>query len=148
MMNLRIACLFVTVAASISLATAQNSGGRSSSAKAGRDPLQTATKPLTPKSITTPRRKSSVAVPKASKSSPNAAAELTHLERQNIKAGDSKSRGAGPAKGISAPKSAGTTARTGSGINFKYEKPVGGMTATKPDAHAANSSTPRVTKKN
>ena len=146
MMKLRIACLFVTVAASISLATAQNSGGRSSSAKAGRDPLQTAIKPLTPKSVTTPTRKSSVAVPRASKGS-NAAAELTHLERQNIKAG-SKSRGAGPAKGISAPKSAGTTARTGSGINFKYEKPVGGMTATKPDARAANSSTPRVTKKN
>ena len=146
MMKLRIACLFVTVAASISLATAQNSGGRSSSAKAGRDPLQTAIKPLTPKSVTTPTRKSSVAVPRTSKGS-NAAAELTHLEHQNIKAG-SKSRGAGPAKGISAPKSAGTTARTGSGINFKYEKPVGGMTATKPDAHAANSSTPRVTKKN
>jgi hypothetical protein len=89
-----------------------------------------------------------VVVPKASKSGPNATAELNQLERQNIKAGTSKSKGAGVVKRASVPKSPDTTARTGSGINFKYQKPVGGMTATKPDAHTANSSTPRVTKKN
>jgi hypothetical protein len=147
-MKLRVVCCCVTVAASISLATAQHSQARSSSAKPARDPLQTAIKPLTPKSATTPRRRSSVVVPKASKSGPNATAELNQLERQNGKPGTSKSKGAGVVKRTSVPKSPDTTARAGSGINFKYEKPAGGMTATKPDARNANSSTPRVTKKN
>ena len=150
-MKLRVVCCCVTVAASISLATAQHSQARSSSASAKpatRDPLQTAIKPLTPKSATTPRRRSSVVVPKASKSGPNATAELNQLERQKIKTGGSKSGRAGSAKGTSASKPADATARTGSGINFKYQAPVGGMTATKSDAHTANSSTPRVTKRN
>jgi len=147
-MKLRIVCLCVALAASISLATAQHSQARSSSAKPARDPLQTAIKPLTPKSATTPGHKSSVAVPKTSKSGPNITAELTQLERQKIKTGTSKRKDAGAVRRTSVPKSPDTTARAGSGNNFKYEKPTGGMTATKPDAHTANSSTPRVTKKN
>jgi hypothetical protein len=139
-MKYRVVCWFVAAAALICLATAQNSQVRASSAKAGPDPLQTATKPLTPKSAMPAQRKSSVAEPIASTSSRNTTAELTHLERQNIKAGGSKS-GAGPAKSASAPKSANTSAGR-SGIDFKYQKPVGGVRAATPDAHAANKGRP------
>jgi hypothetical protein len=148
MMKYRVVCLFVALSVSSCLAAAQSSQGRSSSAKPGQDPLRTATKPLTPKSAMPAHRKSSGAIPKGSASSRNTSAELAHLERQEIKTPRSKSASAGATKGASGSKSTDTAAASGAGINFKYQKPVGGKQASKPDAHSANSSTPRVTKKN
>jgi hypothetical protein len=144
MMKYRVVCLFVTFAAGICLATAQDSQVRSASPKSGPDPLQTATKPLTPKSAMPPQRKSSAAVPNPATANHNTTAELTHLERQNIKAPSAKSNSTGPAK--SAPKSAGTSAANGSGINFKYQKPAGGTQAPNPGANARSSGAPRVKK--
>jgi hypothetical protein len=149
MMKYRIICLFVTLAASISLATAQTSQARSSSAKSSKDPLRTATQPLTPKSTMPPQRKSSTTVvPRGSKSTQKENAELSHLERDKIKAGGSEkgsSNGSkGAAKGTALPESS----RGGSAINFKYQKPAGGLKATTPGANSKSSSTPRVTKKN
>jgi hypothetical protein len=152
----KIACLFMTLAALICLATAQSSTQRSkvgsssaktSSAKKGADPLKTATNPLTPKSAMPTAHKSPVAVPGAPKSDRSSSAELTRLERQPGKAG-AKSGNTVPAKAASAPKSAEASAGTGSAINFKYQKPAGGTKAAKPDANSANSSIPRVTRKN
>jgi hypothetical protein len=148
MMKYRLICLFVTIAAGICLAPAQNSKVRASSAKPGPDPLQAATKPLTPKSAMPSHRKSSVAVPSASTSGRNTTAELTRMERQNGKASGSKSGDKGPAKSSSVRKSTETSAGSGPEINSKYQKPVGGLKASTPGANAPNSSTPRVTKKN
>jgi hypothetical protein len=148
MIKHRVVCLFVTVAAGICLATAQTSNQNSqgsASAKSGGDPLKTATKPLTPKSAMPAPRKSSVAVPNTSKSGRNTTAELTHLERQNGKAGGSKSGTTPPAKGASV-KPADKSAGSSSGINFKYQKPAGGLKAATPGPHSANSGTPRVKK--
>jgi hypothetical protein len=140
--------LVVAMGALICLATAQNSQVRSSPAKSAPDPLQNAIKPLTPKSAMPVQRKPSVAVPNASPDGGKTNAELSHLERQNIKAGSyagSSKSGAGIAKSAPAPRPADRS--SGSGINFKYQRPVG-TTASKPGAQAGNSSTPRVTKKN
>jgi hypothetical protein len=139
MMKYRAVRLFVAAAALIGLATAQNSHVGSTSAKSDAD-LHAATKPLTPKSAMPAKRTSSSAVPRASQSSGNATAELTHLERTEIKAGGSNNGGA--VKGVSAPKPA--AAASGSGINFKYQPPKGGETASRGDAHSANSQKPRV----
>jgi hypothetical protein len=144
MMKYRLVCWFVTVAALIGLAAAQTSPVHSSSAKSAPDPVKAATKPLTPKSAMPSNRKSSAVVPNPSTSDGKTSAELNRLERQPIEAGGSKS--ATPAKGASAPKSTGTSAGSGSGINFKYQQPTGGMKATTPDANSKNSSTPRVKK--
>jgi hypothetical protein len=144
MMKCRVFSLCVAVAASISLATAQVAPVRSSSTKAGADPVQNATKPLTPKSAMPPQRKSSLVTPKAT-SGGNTNTELTRLERQPIKAGTPKSGSAGPAKGAPVAKST-TASAAGSGINFRYQKPVGGTQASTPDALTPNSGTPRVKK--
>jgi hypothetical protein len=147
MMKCRVVCLFIAVAALSCLGTGQNSQGRSSSpGKPGPDPLQSATKPLTPKSAMPAHSKSSVAVPNASAYGGSTNAELNHLELQNVTAGGAKSA-ARPPKGTSALKSA-DTSTSGSGINFKYHKPAGGTQASTPGANSANSNTPRVTKKN
>ncbi|HWY21015.1 MAG TPA: hypothetical protein VNX26_07320 [Candidatus Acidoferrum sp.] len=147
MMKYRVVFFLATTAVGIGLATAQNSQGRSSSAKSGKDPLQAATKPLTPKSAMEPRRKSSVAVPHASKSGPNTTAELTHLERQSpIKTKNPNSTP--PPKAAALPKTIDQSAGNGSRTNFKYRKPVGGLKATTPKANSPNSTTPRVTKSN
>ena len=147
MMKRRVVCSLVTMAAGICLATAQNSTQKSqvgsTSAKSGADPLKTATKPLTPKSAMPAPHKSSVAVPNTSKSGRNTTAELTHLEQQNTKAGSSKSTP--PAK-VPPVKPADKSAGSDSGINFKYQKPVGGLKASTPDPHSPNSGTPRVKK--
>jgi hypothetical protein len=142
MMKLRVACLLVTVGALICLAPAQETQAHSTSAsaKSTPDPLQAATKPLSPKSAMPAPRKPAPAIPP--KGGTNTTAELTHLEQQNVKAGGPKSNAA-PAK--AAPlKSADSSA--GNGINFKYEKPAGGMKATTPNANTKNSNTPRVKK--
>jgi hypothetical protein len=140
-MKLRVVCWFVLVAASIGLAPAQNS----SSATPTRDPLLNATKPLTPKSAMPTQSKSSGGVSNVSKNG-STNAELSRLERQNIKAGDPKKVTTGASKSTSVKTSANVSANSGSGINFQYQKPVGGMKASTPGANAKSSATPRVKK--
>jgi hypothetical protein len=136
--------LFLAAASLTGLAIAQSSEVRSSSSKSGSDPLQAATKPLTPKSTMPAQRKSSpVTLPNGLIGSRNTTAELTHLERQKIKTGGSTTLG-GPAK-VPPLKTAETSAG-GPAINYKYQKPVAGMTASNPGANSKNSSTPRVKK--
>src|ERR1700684_4283561 len=97
--SLLITASLITAAALSGLGTAQTSQARSSSTtttKGGSDPLQTATKPLTPKSAMPAQRKSSVAVPSTSAGSRNTSKELTHLEHQKIGARGSKSASKAP----------------------------------------------------
>jgi hypothetical protein len=114
------------------------------SAKSTSDPLQSATKPLTPKSAMPPSsHKSSAAVLPPSANVRKTNAELSRVEREKIKIGHSASASKDSPKVAPAPKSnEGNPA-----INYKYQKPVGGLKATTPDANAKSSSTPRVTKK-
>lgn len=146
MTKYRVVCLFVTVAAGVCLATAQSSQVRSSSTKSSPDPLQAATKPLTPKSAMPPQRQPSVAMSNPSKSNGKTTAELTRLEQQKVTAARPKNSGTGAAKSASAKKPADTSAKGSSGINFQYQKPVGGMQASMPGANSKNSSVPRVKK--
>jgi hypothetical protein len=120
MVKFRIVCWFVTAAVGVCLATAQKSQVRSSSANA--DPLQVATKPLTPKSAMRTKSKSAPLAPNASKSGRNTTAELNHLERQNGKAPSSKNSSAGQTKGTTV-KSTATPSGSGSGISATYQKP-------------------------
>ncbi len=122
MMKCKVVFWFVTGVALIGLAAAQSSKVGSSSAESGPDPLQTATKPLTPKSAIAPHSKSSAGVRNASTNTQKTNAELTRLERQSVKAGGSKNGSTGAAK---APpvKSANTSSGSGSGINASYQKP-------------------------
>jgi hypothetical protein len=144
MIKCKLVCLFLTVATCTFIATAQNSPAGSSPAKATPDPLQSATKPLTPKSAMPAKHKSSAAGPSAVATNKNTTAELTHLEQQNIKAGNSNSGNNRPAKSVTLPKPANTSAASGPGIDFKYQKPVGGMKAAKPNANSPNSTKSRV----
>ena len=141
MMKYRLFCLFIATAGSVGLATAQSSQAHSSSTKKAPDSLKSATAPLTPKSAM-PKPSKSSAVPVAPNSSRGTSAELTHLEKQGVKAGGPKSSAA-PAK-VAPVKSADTSSGK---IEFKYEKPAGGLTAAKPDARSTTT-TNRVTKKN
>lgn len=148
MMKHWLVCLFIAVAGSVGLATAQSSPVHSSSSKvtskgsskSASGSLKTASAPLTPKSAMPRPSKTSVAVPSAPKNNQNS--ELSQLERQNIKAASPKSKTAAAPKAAPA-KSASTPSEN---LNFKYQKPAGGLTAARPDAHAASSSTPRVKK--
>jgi hypothetical protein len=142
-----VVCLLATAAIWSSLATAQKPQSSSSSTRSGPDPLQTATKPLTPKSSNLPPHKSSAVPSKNQAASGNTSVELSRLERTNAKSQRSKPAAAAP-KSTSAMKSADTASGNGSKINFRYQAPAGGMKASTPRAQSANSSTPRVTKKN
>jgi hypothetical protein len=142
MMKHRLFCLFIGAAGLVGLATAQSSQAHSSSTKKAPDSLKSATAPLTPKSAM-PKPSKSSAAPVAPNSSRGTSAELTHLERQNIKAGGPKSNRAVPAK-VAPVKSADTSSGK---IDFKYEKPAGGLTAAKPDARSTSTKN-RVTKNN
>ncbi len=142
-MKTKVACFFAVGVAGICLATAQTSQTHSSSAKTGSDSAKAATKPLTPKSAMPAPHKSSVAVPNASKGGSNATTQLNRLERQP--AGGGAAKGTLPAK-VTVPKTSAASAGNGSGINFKYQKPAGGMKATTPNPHSPNSSAPRVNK--
>jgi hypothetical protein len=144
MAKCRVLFLCAAFAASVTLSMAQGTQVRSSSASAkpGPDSLQNVTKPLTPKSAMPPQHNSAPVMPMPSEAS-RTNAELVHLERQPIKASTS---GSAKAKGAPLVKSANASAGNGSGINFKYQKPVGGTQATVPNAQAPNSSTPRVKK--
>lgn len=144
MVKNRVLSLCMAFAASVTLSMAQGTQVRSSSAKAGADPLQNVTKPLTPKSAMPPQRKSTPVAPMPAGSA-KTNSELTRLERQPVKAETPKS-GVKAAKTAPLVKSANASAGTGPGINFKYQKPVGGMQAATPNAQTPNSSTPRVKK--
>jgi hypothetical protein len=91
-----------------------------------------------------PRKSSSA--PTAPKTASSTTVELNHLERQNIKAKDKNSTP--PAKVAALPKTTDRSAGTGSGTNFKYQKPTGGLKAQTPKPNSPNSGTPRVTKSN
>jgi hypothetical protein len=135
--------LLIAAVSLTGLAVAQSSEVRSSSTKPGSDPLQAATKPLTPKSAMPAQRKSSpVTLPNGSTGTRNTTAELTHLERQKIKTGSTSVSGPGKAPPIKPAE----TSASGAAINYKYQKPVAGMTASNPGANSKNSSTPRVKK--
>jgi hypothetical protein len=142
-MKTKVVCFFAVGVAGICLATGQTSQTRSSSAKTGSDPVKAATKPLTPKSAMPAPRKSSAAVPNTPKGGSNATTELNRLEHQPASGGTAKSTP--PAK-VTVPKTSTASAGNGSGINFKYQKPAGGMKATTPNPHSPNSSAPRVSK--
>jgi hypothetical protein len=122
MMKCRMVILFVTMAAFVGLAAAQNSKVGLSSTPTAKDPLKTATKPLTPKSAIQPHSKSSAPLPNASANSRKTDAELTRLEHQSVKASGPKSGNTAAAK--SAPvKPISPPATSGSGINATYQKP-------------------------
>lgn len=147
LMKNRVAFWLAIGAVCTCLATAQNSQVHSSAAKSTPDPLKSATKPLTPKSGTTPHH-SSPSVPTSKPASTgNTNAELTRLERQKVTTKGPKP-GAGTPKNPTGSKPADTSSASGPGINYKYQKPAGGMEAATPNAHSPNSNTPRVTKKN
>jgi hypothetical protein len=93
MTQYKVICLFVAIAGGLCLATAQSSQVGSSSAKRGADPLQTATKPLTPKSAMPPQRKSPVVAPKASAGSRThspGAAEHQSAQREDQQCGEGR----------------------------------------------------------
>jgi hypothetical protein len=143
MTKYRVLSLSVAFAASVTLSMAQGTQVRASSTKPVPDPVQNVTKPITPKSAMPAQHKSAPVVSMPAGTG-RTNAELTHLERQPIKA--ETPSGSAKAKGAPLVKSANASAGNGSGINFKYQKPVGGMQATVPNAQSPNSSTPRVKK--
>jgi hypothetical protein len=129
MMKYGIVYLLVVGVAFTSLSLGQSSRPRSSasSASAGSDSLKAATKPLTPKSAM-PSHRQTAAAPKRT-SSTNTTAKLAQLERQNSK--PNRSTSSGTAGGKDATLKSGTPpAGKGSGIEFKYQKPVGAQRAT------------------
>ena len=114
-----IICLFVAATTYASLSPAQSS--HSSSATAGSGSLTAATKPLTPKSAMPSHRKATIVAPKTTRTT-NTNAQLTHLERQNSKANSAKSTASSKDASL---KSSSAPAGKDSGIDFKYQKPVG-----------------------
>jgi len=140
--------LFLALAAMIGVATAQSSQGHSlSGSKSGADP---ATKPLSPKSAMPAQHKSSVPAPVASSAKGSTTSELNHLEHQNphaTKGSATRAKSTPAPKPAAQPKSTETSTAKGSGVNFKYQKPKGGMQAETPDPNSANSKTSRVKKK-
>jgi hypothetical protein len=122
-LNPKIGILLVTVAAFIGLGRAQNSKlAPSSTASPRQDPLKTATKPLTPKSAAQPPRSSSVPLPNRTTNSSKNGAELNRLERESMDTGVAKGNKTGTVKTPSI-KPAGTSSKSGSGINASYQKP-------------------------
>ena|ERR1700674_1041306 len=122
MLKHRMILLCVTVAALVGFATAQNSKPKTSPSKSSAPTAKSSTKPLTPKSAMTPAHKTSVTVPNASNSR-KTNAELTRLERQNVRAGTPKSNSGGTVPKVPATKSDTKASANGSGINSSYQKP-------------------------
>ena len=154
MMKYKFASCLAITAAWTCLATAQTSQAHLSSTRPTPDPLKKATRPLTEKSANTPRHRSSVVPSQRSAGAGKTSAELTGLERQKDAAkgptnsATSSPRNTASSKPPATSKTAGTPAANGPAIDYQYKKPVGGLQAQTPNAHAPNSSTPRVTKKN
>jgi hypothetical protein len=144
-MKHRVAWL-LAITASIGVVPPPTALGQSASstasltAKPGKDPLKSATKPLTPKSAIPVPHKSAPVIPPAT--GVHTSSDLTRLERTSISGSSSKGTGASPAKAPPIGKSSDTT--PSQTMNFKYQKPVGGTQASAPNARAANSSKPRV----
>ena len=113
MMKRLMILLWVTVAALVGFATAQNSKPKTSHSKSSAYGAKSSPKPLTPKSAMTPAHKTSVTVPNAS-SNQKTNAELTRLERQNVKAGTPKTSSGGTAPKVPAIKSDTKTSANGS----------------------------------
>jgi hypothetical protein len=154
MMKYKFASCLAIVAAWTCLATAQTSQAHLSSTRPTPDPLKNATKPLTEKSANTPRHKSSVVPSQRSAGAGKTSAELTGLERQKDAAkgptnnATRSPRNTASSKPLASSKTADTSTGNGAAIDYTYKKPAGGRQAETPNAHAPNSSTPRVTKKN
>jgi len=154
MMKYKFASCLAIAAAWTCLATAQTSQAHLSTTRPAPDPLKNATKPLTEKSANTPRHKSSVVPSQRSAGAGKTSAELTGLERQKDAAkgptnsATSSPRNTASSKPPAIAKTAGTPAANGTAIDYQYKKPAGGLQAQTPNAHAPNSSTTRVTKKN
>lgn len=142
--------LILMFAASIGIAAAQSANSRSSSlgtSSLGKSSLdksssvtsagtgQSEGKPLTPKSAMPAQRKPSAAMPN-NNSSAKANAELAGLERTRVEAPKTQKGSVAKANSV-APKSRPTA---NSGINFKYQKPAGGMRASNPGANSKSSS--------
>jgi hypothetical protein len=154
MMKYKLASGLAIAAAWTCLATAQTSQAHLSSTRPTPDPLKNSTKPLTEKSANTPRHRSSVPPPQRSAGAGKTSAELTGLERPKDRAkgptnsATSSPRNTASSKPPAISKTASTPAANGTAIDYQYKKPAGGLQAQTPNAHAPNSSTPRVTKKN
>ena len=132
-------CLLAVITL-ISMAAAQSANPHSSSTKplTGRssaDTSQTATKPLTPKSAMPAQRKSPAVTPHGSASAKKSNAELAGLERKNVAASHSQKQNARKTNSGATPK---TASQTGSGINFKYQKPKAGMQAPNQGGNSKN----------
>jgi len=113
-----------------------------SAAKPSQDPGKLATQPLTPKSAMSTTHKSNAGAPGAARRTNASDAELSHLERQNVRSTPQASPApkAPPIKSsTSSPKAA-----PGSQIKANYQKPSGGIRANVQGANTPNSRTPRV----
>jgi len=139
----RLISLSITVASMSLLCLAQSTKLQTSSSRPAADPLENSTKSITPKSAMPAHRKSSAVLPPTT--GKNTTAELTHLENQKVKSGNTSNVGKNPAKGTS-NKPADTSVSNGPAIDYKYQKPAGGKQAVTPNANVRNSSTPRVKK--
>jgi hypothetical protein len=152
MMKYKFASGLAIAAAWSCLAAAQTSQAHLSSTRPTPDPLKNATRPLTEKSASTPRHRSSVVPPQRSADAGKTSAELAGLERQRDAAqGPTNSATRSPrdtssSKPLATSKAAGTPAGNGTAIDYQYKKPAGGRQAQTPNARAPNSSTPRVNK--
>jgi hypothetical protein len=125
-------------------AVAQAPRDGASSTSSSPDPLAKATKPLTPASASSKPHRTSIPVPKPGAAPGKANAELLQLERQGTRTPNS-------------PKASPKTATVvkpadkpiaGSGINFTYQKPQGGLQSSNATARTPNSTVPRVKKTN
>jgi hypothetical protein len=140
----RVVSLWMTAASMTVLCAAQSAKPLTSPAKTAKDPLVTATNPITPKSAMPAHPKSAAVLPPTT--GKNTTAELAHLENQKVSSGRTPNVSNGSGKGVPSTKRAEASDASGTAINYKYQKPVGGKQAVTPDANARNSSTPRVKK--
>ena len=136
--SLAIANIPATLGQSSPYVTASPAGGKS-----GKDPIKSTTKPLTPKSAMPTPRKSAPITPAATGA--HTSSELGRLERSHVRASNSKPDGSSVAKVPPIGKSSDTT--PSQSMNFKYQKPAGGLQASNPNANAKNSTVPRVNPK-
>jgi hypothetical protein len=147
MTNYKVAYWLATAAIFTCVATAQNSQLYLSTSRPAPDPLKNATKPLTEKSAATVHHPSPVVMPQKPASGGNTNAELSRLERQKVTAKSPKTGSASSVPRTSSSKT-GDSTESSAAINYKYQKPAGGMQAETRNARTPNSSTPRVTKQN
>lgn len=148
MTNYKVACWLATAIVFTCVATAQNSQLYLPTTRPAPDPLKNATKPLTEKSATTVHHSSPAVMPQKPVSGSSTSAELNRLERQKVTAKSSRTSSASSLPKKPSSKAADTSTESAAAINYKYQKPAGGMQAETRNARTPNSSTPRVTKQN